>query len=44
LPAFPALIFARSTSISWFRLSPPPPRENTSGSLYIEGFRSRPSI
>jgi hypothetical protein len=37
---FPPPIFARTTSISWFRVSPPPPRGNASGGLYIGVFRS----
>jgi hypothetical protein len=39
LAAFPSLIFVGSASILWFHVSPPPPHENTSVSLYIEGFR-----
>jgi hypothetical protein len=33
--AFPSLIFARTTSISLFCVSLPPPRENASWGLYI---------
>jgi hypothetical protein len=32
---FPPTIFVGSTSISMFHVSPPPPRGNTSGGLYI---------
>jgi hypothetical protein len=44
LAAFPLLIFIGSASVSWFRVSPPPTRENASGSLFIGVFRSIPSI
>jgi hypothetical protein len=36
LTAFLPPIFVGIASISWCRVSPPPPRENISGSLYIE--------
>jgi hypothetical protein len=36
---FPPSIFACTTSVSWFRVSPPPPRGNTSEGLYIVLFR-----
>jgi hypothetical protein len=32
--AFPPPIFADTTSVPWFHVSPPPPRENASGSLF----------
>jgi hypothetical protein len=36
--AFPPPIFAEITSVSWFRVSPPPPRENALENLYTELF------
>jgi hypothetical protein len=36
--AFPPRSFTSSASISLFHVSPPPPRENASGSLYIGVF------
>jgi hypothetical protein len=36
--AFPPRMFTGSASVSLFHVSPPPPRENASGSLYIGGF------
>jgi hypothetical protein len=41
---FPPPIFVGTTSILWFLVSPPPPGENVSGSLYIWVFRSTPLI
>jgi hypothetical protein len=35
--AFTPPIFASSAYVSWFHVSPPPPRKNTLGSLHI-GF------
>jgi hypothetical protein len=40
--AFPPPIFAGSTSVSWFHVSPPPSRDNALGSLYI-GFLGQTS-
>jgi hypothetical protein len=37
LAVFPPLIFARTTSVSLFRVSSPPPRENASG-VFIYSF------
>jgi hypothetical protein len=34
---FPPPIFAGSASISWFQVSPPPPHENTSVSIFYRG-------
>jgi hypothetical protein len=44
LAAFPPPIFTATSSISWFHVSSLPPRENASGGLYIELFRSRWAI
>jgi hypothetical protein len=41
---FPPPIFVGTASILWFLVSPPPPGENVSGSLYIGVFRSTPLI
>jgi hypothetical protein len=38
--AFDPPIFAGLASVSWFRISPPPPRGNASGGLYIGLFWS----
>jgi hypothetical protein len=38
--AFPPPIFVGSAYVSWFRVSPLPPPDNVSGSLYIGVFRS----
>jgi hypothetical protein len=42
--SFRSPIFTCTSSSSRFRVSPPPPRGNTSGDLYIWLFRSRRSI
>jgi hypothetical protein len=41
LVAFPPPIFAGTTSVSLFCVSPPPPQGNASRGLYIGVFRSR---
>jgi hypothetical protein len=38
--AFPPPIFAGTTFVSWFHVSPPHPQGNASGDLYIGIFRS----
>ena len=42
--AFPPPIFSGGSllsSVSWFCVSPPPPRETPRGTIFIVGFRSR---
>jgi hypothetical protein len=38
--AFPPPVFIGTTSVSMFRVSPPPPDRNCWGGLYIGVFRS----
>jgi hypothetical protein len=40
----PHPIFIGSTSVSWFRVSPPPPHKNASGGSLYRVFRSILSI